>query len=93
MEETGRNRTPDKLASGEQIRLAEVCDQHLRRVLQVLEPDWAVGIGKYAEACLRRVGPSGATIGSILHPSPASPLANRDWAGTVTAALVGSGVW
>ena len=37
---------------------------------------------------------SGATseIGSILHPSPASPAANRDWAGTVDAQLRALGV-
>jgi single-strand selective monofunctional uracil DNA glycosylase len=93
MEATGRNRTPDKLTSAEQRQLMEACDLHLRRVLKVLEPEWAVGVGKYAEACLRRVGLPGIAITSILHPSPASPLANRDWAGSATAALVNAGVW
>jgi single-strand selective monofunctional uracil DNA glycosylase len=32
-------------------------------------------------------------IGKILHPSPASPAANKDWAGMVTAQLKDSGVW
>ena len=32
-------------------------------------------------------------IGRILHPSPASPAANRDWAGTATKQLIELGVW
>jgi single-strand selective monofunctional uracil DNA glycosylase len=32
-------------------------------------------------------------IGRILHPSPASPAANRDWAGVVTRQLIEMGVW
>jgi len=33
------------------------------------------------------------TVGAILHPSPASPAANRDWAGTATRQLVELGAW
>jgi single-strand selective monofunctional uracil DNA glycosylase len=32
-------------------------------------------------------------IGRILHPSPASPAANRDWAAVATRQLVELGVW
>ncbi len=32
-------------------------------------------------------------IARILHPSPASPAANRDWAGTVERQLAASGIW
>jgi single-strand selective monofunctional uracil DNA glycosylase len=31
--------------------------------------------------------------GRVLHPSPASPAANRDWAGAATKQLVKLGVW
>lgn len=30
---------------------------------------------------------------TILHPSPASPAANKDWVGTATAQLIQAGVW
>jgi hypothetical protein len=32
-------------------------------------------------------------LGRILHPSPASPAANRDWKGLATRQLVELGVW
>jgi single-strand selective monofunctional uracil DNA glycosylase len=32
-------------------------------------------------------------VASILHPSPASPQANRDWAAQAEAALTEQGIW
>lgn len=94
MADTGRNITPDKLPSGATTkRLAEVCNQHLRTVFQLLEPDYAVGVGAFAEQRLHEVAPSGVRVCRVLHPSPASPAANRDWAGTVTRQLLELGVW
>ena len=93
MEESGRNRTPDKLSPSEQHPLNQVCDRHLKNVLNVLEPDWAVGVGKYAENCLQEVAPDTTQVGAILHPSPASPAANRDWAGTASRQLESLAVW
>lgn len=98
MEESGRNFTPDKLPATGSAPLNEACDRHLRRFLEVLQPKFLVGVGAYAESCLQRAatGWSGAgevVIGRILHPSPASPAANRDWAGAATRGLVGLGVW
>ncbi len=96
MEASARNRTPDKLTAWEREELDEACDRHLESVLAALKPEFAIGIGAYAEKCLHRViakGPAEATIGRILHPSPASPAANRDWLGTVTGQLIRMGVW
>lgn len=85
MEEAGKNRTPDKLPKEERGALFEVCDQALLKTIEALQPDMVIGIGAFAEACARRVlGPHqvrlGLTFGRILHPSPASPLANKGWA-------------
>jgi len=81
MEESGRNRTPDKLPRAERAALYEVCDKHLRRVLEILDPEWLVGIGAFAEQRAREALDGDARrIGRILHPSPASPKANRNWA-------------
>lgn len=82
MEESGRNRTPDKLPAAEREPLYAACNDHLRRLIQILEPEWVVGIGAFAESRAREVlGDLDLRFGRILHPSPASPKANRDWAG------------
>ncbi len=88
MEASGRNRTPDKLAADERMALHLLCDAHLRRIVSIFEPEWIVAIGSFAERRAREaldgVGPR---IGRILHPSPASPRANRDWAGIAAGEL------
>lgn len=94
MEQSGRNRTPDKLLAEERKPLDTICDEHLYAMLQTLRPQWAVGVGAYAETCLRRVaGQSDVQIGRILHPSPASPQANRGWAETATRQMIEAGIW
>jgi single-strand selective monofunctional uracil DNA glycosylase len=93
MEEGGRNRTPDKLPSAERVPLFAACDRHLRRAVQILEPEWIVGIGEFAAGRAREAGLSGdVQIGRILHPSPANPGANRGWEGIVARELRALGV-
>lgn len=91
---TGSNLTPDKLPPAEKEKLFAACDAHLRRVLEILEPEWLIGVGAFATG---RAQPLAAAmkirVGQILHPSPASPAANRDWAGAATKQLVQLGVW
>lgn len=88
MEETGRNRTPDKLPAAERQPLLDACDAALRRLIDYFEPRWVIGIGNFAERRAREaLAGMEVRIGRILHPSPASPAANRDWAGTVTKQL------
>ena len=80
VEESGRNRTPDKLPAAEKDPLFEVCDRHLRRLVDLFEPECLVGVGAFARDRARRVlGEDGPRIETVLHPSPASPLANRGW--------------
>lgn len=96
MESTGRNRTPDKLPRSERDALQQCCDQQLRTVLGLVPWTHVVGVGVFAETCLKRVTSgmgSGEEVVRILHPSPASPAANRDWAGTATTQLEQAGVW
>ena len=91
----GRNQTPDKLSRAERNRLFAICDEHLRRVLEILQPEWLVGIGGFAAERGRLVSENTKIhVGQILHPSPASPKANRhDWTKTATRELVQLGVW
>jgi single-strand selective monofunctional uracil DNA glycosylase len=94
LEESGRNRTPDKLPPGERAALFAVCDEHLREVVRILQPQWLIGVGDFASRRAREALPdSPPRLGQILHPSPACPASNRDWAGTVTAQLRDLGVW
>jgi single-strand selective monofunctional uracil DNA glycosylase len=79
MEETGRNRTPDKLAAEEREALFRICDRSLREVSGLLRPSLLVGIGVFAQKRAQSALP-GHRVERILHPSPASPLANRGWA-------------
>ncbi len=96
MAESGRNITPDKLPTAETAPVLEACDAYLAAYLLGQEPRWLIGVGAYAETALRRVSEQigyEAQIGRILHPSPASPAANRDWGGTATRQLEALGVW
>jgi len=81
IEAGGRNRTPDKLPAAEQALLFDACDRALRATAELLEPELVIGIGAFAEKRIRAalLGVD-ARVGRILHPSPASPLANRGWA-------------
>ena len=94
MEKTGRNRTPDKLPVSEALPLMGICDAHLRSVVEILEPEWLVAVGGFAEK-RAEVALSGlkVRIGKILHPSPASPAANRGWAEQATKQMEAQGIW
>ncbi len=97
MEESGRNRTPDKLPAHEREPIFAACDGYLRKMVTLLEPELVIGIGKFAEnrtweAC-RDMSESGQVrIASILHPSPANPRANAGWAGAAAEQLCALGV-
>ena len=152
----GRNLTPDKLPARQVTPLFAACDRHLRRAVEILRPDWLIGIGGFAEKrarlLLAKVGAnrnppltppkrgtekrgrlrgsppregqgvrlstlgrrkilslqpslgeavgrltpsqmSALKIGRILHPSPASPAANKDWARKATNELKALRIW
>ncbi|MFN3201381.1 MAG: uracil-DNA glycosylase family protein [Bradymonadia bacterium] len=88
MEESGRNRTPDKLPKSEREPMDAACDKALRRTVEYFQPKHVIGVGKYAEKKAKAVvGDLDVQISSVPHPSPASPLANRGWAPLMTKAL------
>ena len=94
LEETGRNRTPDKVPASEMAAVEAGCNAHLKRVIEILNPTWLVGVGGFAENRLKEVagGRAETQIIRILHPSPASPAANRDWAGAVNKTVRAAGM-
>ncbi len=94
LESSGRNFTPDKLPAHESAPLSEACDQHLRAVVKALEPEWLIAVGDFAAKRLELVfAGENVKLGKVLHPSPASPAANRGWAQQATRQLEELAVW
>ena len=92
LEGSGRNRTPNKLPKEERAALDDVCDRALRDSVDILKPKFVVGIGVYARDAAERVVGDLAEIACMLHPSPASPKANRGWAPLAEADLAAAGI-
>ncbi|HEY2774746.1 MAG TPA: uracil-DNA glycosylase family protein [Candidatus Binatia bacterium] len=93
VEESGRNLTPDKLAAAERAPLFEACDAALAEYVDALEPSWLIGIGGFAAARVAPLAKSrGIATGSLPHPSPASPAANRGWAEAAERSLEALGI-
>ncbi len=81
MEASGKNRTPDKLPSAERAALYAPCDEALRAIAALLRPKLVVGVGAFArERAAEALAGGPCLVGTILHPSPASPAANQGWA-------------
>jgi single-strand selective monofunctional uracil DNA glycosylase len=81
LDEQGRNTTPDKLPAANRALLLAICDEALAATVRRLVPRFVIGVGAFAEARVRSIVPAcGTSVGGILHPSPASPAANRGWA-------------
>ena len=90
----GKNLTPDDFSSPVAKKLLALCDAHLRLLVSTMQFEWTIGVGRFAESRLREVfNNASPKIGCILHPSPASPAANGDWAGIATRELEAIGAW
>lgn len=98
MGETGKNITPDKLPKEEMKRVDQASRKHLAAVIARTQPELLIGIGAYAEKkileTVKEYFPEQQfKHGKILHPSPASPIANRGWAPQAEKQLKELGVW
>jgi single-strand selective monofunctional uracil DNA glycosylase len=94
VEDSGRNFTPDKLPAREKAELFAICDEHLRAVIEAWAPEWIIGVGDFArQRAEEALSGRPIRIGKVLHPSPASPAANRDWAGAATRQMIDLGLW
>jgi single-strand selective monofunctional uracil DNA glycosylase len=92
MEESGKNRTPDKLPASERSAIYALCDAALSDVVSELAPGRVIGVGAFAETRARQALGQDAKIGRVLHPSPASPAANRGWSQQVEHQLANMGI-
>lgn len=97
MDAAGRNMTPDRLSAVNRAALLTACDAALWETMAQLRPRVVVGVGAFAEARVRAVMADRIRdaawartiqVMRVLHPSPASPLANRGWEAHMDA-LVG----
>ncbi len=75
----GRNLIPEQLNKDETAVLTAVCDRSLAAVIHALAPATVVSIGRYAERRAKAVLGEDADVRYLIHPSPANPLANREW--------------
>ncbi|GAH30096.1 unnamed protein product, partial [marine sediment metagenome] len=63
------------------------------RLVEWCQPKCIIGVGKFAESrALAALGKTERAVGTILHPSPASPAANRGWQKQVEKQLKDQGV-
>jgi len=106
MDSNGANITPDKLSVEEVAPLFRVCDRALFDTINLLKPEWVIGIGGFAKKRIdsltrnfisQRCGGAEKifkfSTAQILHPSPASPKANKGWDKEVVKTLMELGVW
>ena len=98
MGETGKNITPDKLLKAESTPVDIACRKHLAIIISEMQPEYLIGVGAFAEKQLKLtvkelLPDCEATVAKILHPSPASPAANRGWAEAATKQLKEIGCW
>lgn len=93
IESNGRNITPNQISRMDQEPLFAACDLALRRTVEWLKPRYVVGVGSFAkERALKALTGIDVTIGSVTHPSPANPKANKDWDSLATKTLKNLGI-
>lgn len=89
MEETGRNRTPDKLPKAEKRLLFDACDRALLQSVQWIKPRYVIGIGNFAaQRAQKALSGISVEVGRVTHPSPANPRANQGWSQWMDKALM-----
>lgn len=91
LEASGKNHTPEQLPKAERQALEAAGDAHLAAAVALLEPEFLIGVGRFAEARCRAVA-QGQRVLLIAHPSPASPAANRGWTQLVEPVLAAEGL-
>jgi single-strand selective monofunctional uracil DNA glycosylase len=93
-DEAGKNVTPDKLKISDREQIFRLCDGATERTVQLLKPEWVVGIGRFAyDRCLAALDGVDVKVGRITHPSPANPAANKGWIDIVERELTDLGVF
>ena len=91
MNERGKNLTPPDIRVAERNPLNDLCHRTLCDIVRLLKVKVIIGVGKFAmtqtNKALAEGGISGIRVETILHPSPANPVANKGWEPIVTQQL------
>ncbi len=92
-DQAGTNLTPDRLPAQDKQPLVAVCDQALKAAVEYLKPRYVFGVGRFA-AHRASIALSGMNLltGTIPHPSPLNPAANRGWVQALEKVLAEAGV-
>ncbi|KAF5305761.1 hypothetical protein FQR65_LT07657 [Abscondita terminalis] len=90
MKKGGLNVTPTEVKGETQKQLEEICDKTLYEVIQLLQAEIVVGVGKFAEAralhVLKESNPFNTKVLYLLHPSP-RVANNQNWVTTAAKKL------
>ena len=95
MAQSGKNITPPMIKADLRGKLEAVCDRYLGETVRTLGVEWVIGVGQYAEARAKAAledSGEGVKVGSVMHPSPINPAANKDWPKVVTSQLTELGL-
>lgn len=83
LKESGKNVTPVQLKSDIKKAVSSMCLNYLSEVIKLLNPIHIIGVGKYAkdniEKACKLYEINNVKVSVIMHPSPASPKANKGW--------------
>lgn len=93
--ENARNLTPNNLYKADREALLPICDEALRQLVVYLQPEWIIGVGKFAHGRAKVAAKSlddPPRVATVLHPSPASPAANNGWDQKAEAQLADQGI-
>ena len=81
------------MRAAERKPLLAICDQALRQTVAWLKPKYVIGVGQFAADRARiALTDLDVVLGSITHPSPANPKANRGWEKIISRELSTIGI-
>ena len=81
--QTGKNLTPPDIKIETRNNLLKLCDEALVAVLEMFGVEHIMALGRFAESRAKKVvfnsGKRDIKVHFMVHPSPASAMANRGW--------------
>jgi len=87
LEQTGANRTPDRLPAAARRALFAACDRALAATASAVHARYAIGLGRFAELRAEQVLGASCTCAGVPHPSPANAASGHRFAEEMDAAL------
>ena len=83
MGKSGKNVTPPDMKIDVRNKLLQLCDETLKDVIELYSVKHIVGLGRFAETRAKKVVNDNliknVDVSFLIHPSPASPAANKGW--------------